>query len=220
MKNEQISDARRTGEGEQEAVAVLNQDCEYIQVTDAALDIYRRERGELIGMTADEVLADVQLDCGITVARVMNGAIVRRENEIIRGDGTTAFLASIFSRVEIDGEYHLQVEIEEVREPKPEEASNGTTLAEMTPEDSAEIARNLRINAPSGEIPLNLLMRDLIESHVELEQTKNAALTLHAAIDARLQEAERVDSNSDQCDVLREAKKIAFGLYLRTRQNN
>lgn len=220
MKEGQQEREEESGESEQEAVVVLNQNCEYVQVTDSALDIYRRERDELLDLTAEDVLVDVQIDSGVAVAQVMNGAVLRRENEIIRGDGTTAVLTSIFNRVEIDGEYHLQVTIEDVEESEPEEKQSGTTLAEMTPEDSAEIARNLRVSAPSGEIPLNLLMRDLIESYAEVEQTKKAALTLHGAIDARLQEAEQVDPDSDQCDVLRGAKKTAFSLYLRTRQTN
>lgn len=82
----------------------------------------------------------------------------------------------------------------------------------------AEIVQNLRVDAPSGEMPLNAILYDLMVAHNKIEQYRKAALTMHKAVDERLQEAESVDADSPQCDVLEETKDTAMHLYERLQE--
>ena len=58
-------------------------------------------------------------------------------------------------------------------------------------------------------------MLDLAVMHNEIEQAKQGAYHLYLALDDRLAEEEKRDGNEAACEIIREAKETAFGLFLR-----
>ena len=90
----------------------------------------------------------------------------------------------------------------------------------ITDERLQDIVQNIRVDAPDGEMSLNAIMLDLAVGHNELEQYKQGALSLHKAVDERLQEEEQLNPNSVEVDVLNEVKEAAFGLYLRIQRGD
>jgi hypothetical protein len=58
-------------------------------------------------------------------------------------------------------------------------------------------------------------MLDLVVGENEVTKYKKGALSLHQAIDERLEEEEQRNPDSEEVAVLREAREAAFSLYER-----
>jgi len=101
---------------EAEPIVVLNSDCQYVGANQKALDLHRRERDELLGLSGDDVLADSTVECGRDFQRVLDGSTIRRTNEIRRGDGTRATLENVLEHVELHGDDFVEVHIKDTIE--------------------------------------------------------------------------------------------------------
>lgn len=91
---------------------------------------------------------------------------------------------------------------------------------DISPSEVAELANNIRVEGADGEMPLSAIMLDLTVGHSELEQYKRGALSMYQAVDERLEEEEKRNPDSRECDVLEEVKKSALGLYLRLQRGD
>lgn len=78
----------------------------------------------------------------------------------------------------------------------------------------AELTESVRIEGPEGEMPIKLLMLDIVVGHKELEEYKESALAITQKLDERIQEAEAA-GNDDLVTLLEEVKRSAYGMYLR-----
>jgi hypothetical protein len=116
-----------------------------------------------------------------------------------------------------DGSGGLVIEVLETElvEESGEKRPDSSTFEDINPEELKRIVKNTRVDAPGGQMPLNAVLLDLAEGHNEVEQYKKGALGLQQALDERLIEEEKNNPDSKTCRVLEEAKKSAFGLYLR-----
>lgn len=76
-----------------------------------------------------------------------------------------------------------------------------------------EITQNTRIETPSGNLPLNVVISDMAKTLSTLEQTRKAGYTLYRSIDDRLEEEQCVENNNDTCMVLREAREMAQRIF-------
>jgi hypothetical protein len=95
-----------------------------------------------------------------------------------------------------------------------------STFDDINPTELKRIVKNTRIDAPGGTMPLNAVLLDIAEGHNEVEQYKAGALGLQQALDERLIEEENANPGSNTAEVLAEAKKSAFGLYLRIQRGD
>jgi PAS domain S-box-containing protein len=209
---------------EQENPAVLlNADGEYVGANEKALDCHRYELDELLELSSCDVLVEDQVKAGAALGKVMRGEEVEIELHIQRGDGSSYIADALGHRVEVDGEPYCEVitrDITEYENNGAEQEVDESSFDHINADELEQIVQNIRVDAPSGEMPLNAIMLDLAVGHNELEQYKEGALSLHKAVDERLQEEEQHNPDSKECDVLREVKKAAFGLYLRLQRGD
>lgn len=87
-------------------------------------------------------------------------------------------------------------------------------------EELTEMVQNIRVESSGENMSLSAVMLDLIVAHNKLERYKKGSLALHKAVDERLQEEEKQNPDSERCEVLREVKDTAFGVYLRVQQGD
>jgi len=90
--------------------------------------------------------------------------------------------------------------------------TNDTDLAD---EKVGKISKNVRVEAPSGQLSLSAIIVDLAKAHNEIEQYKVGAYSLYAALNDRLEEEMQENPNSDRVEVIRHTRDTAFGVYLR-----
>lgn len=221
MKNQKRTLREAAEDGR--AVALFNSNGDFVEVNSVGAEVHRRSKDELLGMAVLDLLSDPRPEHGQILEKALNGELETATMEIIRGDGTVALMKSEVELVEIDGEPHLRSEfevVETVEDAPSFEAPDESTFDDITAEELDELTQNIRVDAPDGEMPLNAIMLDLAVGHNEIEQYKQGALTLHKAVDERLQEEEKRNPDSKTCDVLREVKKSAFGLYLRIQRGD
>lgn len=100
------------------------------------------------------------------------------------------------------------------------EESDRLSFEDVPDDRLEEIAQNIRISSDDGEIPLNALMLDLAVGHNELEQYKKGALSTVDAVDERLKEEQERNPDSLECQILKEVKHSAFGMYLRLQRGD
>lgn len=93
------------------------------------------------------------------------------------------------------------------------------SIDEIPDDRVAEITESVRVESPSGELPLGDVMVNLALAHKDLHDTKKASLSLYQALDERKHEAE-ADGNAEVAEVLENVKKTAFGVYLRLQRGD
>jgi len=202
---------------------ILNSNGEYVGANQKGLECHGYDRDEFIGLNCNNTVGQEKIEAGIFLERIINGKYVETDLHIIRKDGSSYTAEVVGIPIEVDGEKYAKVVIHNTEEkPKNEidKQVDESTFAEINEAELEQIVQNIRVDAPSGEMPLNAIMFDLAVGHNELEKYKEGSLSLYNAIDERLQEEQEINPNSKDCDVLREVKKTAFGLYLRLQRGD
>lgn len=209
-----------------EKSVLINKHGEFHYVPDVVADELRYPKEKLEGMKTIELLANPKLQHGKDHRDAMKGQFETTENKLIRGDGSIVIKEMNAEPVEIDGETFIKCTgnvIKEVRPPTDRwegEESIDNQLAELDADEIREVAKNVRIQSPDGEISLAEVMLDLAAAHNELEQLKTSAISIHEAVDERLQEEQLHNPDSDACAVLEEVSKTARGLFLRVHRGD
>jgi hypothetical protein len=207
---------------------IINCSGYFVAVNEKAGEMFREEPDSLIGTSFSNFQQGCQVKNGRELEWVLTGEVERDVSRIERGDGSVADVDAFFENLEDGDDQYVRCTIQEIEEVEPAtdsensflEPPNESTFDDISAEELDELAQNIRVDAPDGEMPLNAIMLDLAVGHNEIEQYKQGALTLHKAVDERLKEEEKRNPDSKVCDVLREVKRSAFGLYLRIQRGD
>ena len=207
--------------------AILNSDGEIVWVNDKGIQEIRCDREDLPGTSITQLIANSNFEHGQLFERGISGEIEQLEVEVVLGDGTIGLLECNLSPIKIEGEKHVIVRFQVLKEvetvergTKADEEIDSDFFDQIDETDLEEIVKNTRVDTPDGEMSLDLIMFDVVTGHKEIEQYKKGALSLHKAIDERLQKEEQTNPGSDECQVLKEVKKAAYGLYLRIQRGD
>lgn len=82
------------------------------------------------------------------------------------------------------------------------------------------IAKQLKIDGPDGEVSLTEIMMDLMEAQNQLEKYKQGAAILHKKLEERLEEETQDGTDEDILMVLEEVSEAARGVYLRVERGD
>ena len=96
-----------------------------------------------------------------------------------------------------------------------ENGAEQSEFADIPQERLEEVADNIRIDSPEGEIPLSSLMLDIVLAHSELNQQKSGALTLYSNLTERLEEEQERNPDSEECEVIKSVQESVWKLYMR-----
>lgn len=205
-------------EGSQAVVALVDEYGEFVEVLSGVPQMWEEE--ELIGMNLADIVVDPHFEFGQKFEEMLIGNCHHCTTEIIDSDGSIIEIEYDAEPVTHDGESCVEVTIVDAVQIESAEDSDPATFDNIDNTDLEEISQNVRVDAPSGEMPLNAVMMDLAVGHNELEQYKKGALSLQKAIDERLQEEQSCNPDSKTCEVLEEVRDAAFGLYLRIQRGD
>jgi PAS domain S-box-containing protein len=201
------------------AQTVTNSNGDFIRVNDRAEEIYGYSKDELLDMNFADLIADPKRCDEKSYAKALVGEKNSDSTKVKRADGTVGIVDYQTTPVEIDGETCLRATFDSIDMIENEESAsktvNSNSFEDISKEQLERITSNIRVDAPDGEMELNKIVLDLLVGHNEIEQYKKGALSLHKAVDERLQEEEKRNPDSDEVEVLRHVKRSAFGLYLR-----
>jgi PAS domain S-box-containing protein len=214
---------------ENNPVSITDLSGNFIAVNDKAVDFHRYSRDALLGMNVTDVLLKDGIAVGKRMQQVMNGELSSEQVEIQRGDGSTVLADIEVEHLEENGVNHFRNTVTVVQERLPpakdrdaaDELSDTSALDGIPSEKIRTTAEGIHIKGPSGELSLNEAIADIAVGHNEVENYKQGALAIRKGISDRL-EKERVKNqpNETYCKVLQEAKKSAFGLYLRVQRGD
>lgn len=212
---------------ENQPCSVVDEDGTVVWTNREAAKVRRTTVGGLVGTETERLVPEVSIKDGKRFERILRGETFEFERELLRDDGSTFYADIRAEPIEIDGEVHCLSTYEKTREGRPptetsaeEEPPDPTTIDDIPEKELQEITQNIRVDAPSGKMPLNAIMLDLAAGHNELEQYKQGSLSLYKTIDERLQEEEQKGSDSNTIKVLEAVKRSAFGLYLRLKRGD
>lgn len=82
-----------------------------------------------------------------------------------------------------------------------------------------DLATNVTLESPQGELTLEDVMLQLIVGHKELEDYKRSAMVLYQTLDERQHVAES-NGDTDLVTMLDRMKKSAYGLHLRVERGD
>lgn len=215
------------GECEGELAIYINADGEICGVDDGVAQLFGFETEEFVGMSICSLFDKGSLEAGKNLQQMLDGNVDEHKSIVRTQEGRRVAVEMDVDVLVSDGEKLVEVtptNIEE-QEPAPDNESVTTDPTDLPMDDindtkMKQIVQNIRVDAPNGEMTLNAIMLDLAVGHNELEEYKHGALTLHQAVDERLEEEEMRNPNSDEVAVLNEVKKSAFGLYQRIQQGD
>lgn len=210
-------------EESEKAAILINSDYLFVGVNELKLKETGYNREEIIGQHCNNTIVSGGVKAGAGLQRVLDGEEMEGEIELRRKDGSTYISHQRAVPVEVDGETFAKavtVDVEETSGGSASKDVDAATFDGISTEQLEEIVKNVRIDAPSGEMPLNAVLLDLAVGHNELEKYKQGALSIHQAIDERLIEEKKNNPDSPEVEVLREAKRSAFGLYLRVQRGD
>jgi PAS domain S-box-containing protein len=212
---------------ENKPCSVINENGTIVWANRVAEEELRTTTENLLGAKVGQFVPEMKIDDGKKLARVLSGETLKFEREMLREDGSTFFAEIRAEPIETDGNVHCLSSYEKTAEWKPPRESSSkmehpdpTDIDDIPEEEIQEIAQNIRIDAPSGDMPLNMIILDLLTGHNELEQYKNGSLALYKSIDQRLQEEKQKNSDEKVIKVLKAVKRSAFGLHLRLKRGD
>lgn len=221
----------RTSELQREdvGVTVCNARGEFVEVNETSAEMYGYTVDELESMSVYDLTTKIKEE-GKEFASLFSGGERSHQCEIKTGGGLKATIKSRSWPIKCGGENCLLSIIDEIEyhdesvvEKSEDDASKSVDEDDfdtLSSDRLKEVVKTVRVDAPSGEMPLNAILLDLAESHNELEQYKKGALGLTQALDEALIEAEKLNPDSDEVKVLQAAKDSAFGLYLRLQRGD
>jgi len=206
---------------EEQGVTIIGDDGVIINVNEASADHHRRSQDELRGMNLSEIVNADKIEQGRCFEQILNGDLDEVESEVSCGDGSIAHFTSTAEIVECDGERAVKFFIEEVVEVEPaRDIPEKFSIDNLSDRELQEISQNIRIDYGGSKMSLNKALLDITAGHSKIEQYKKGALNLHQSIDERLEEEEKRNPQSRECEVLREMSDAAFDLYLRIRNGD
>lgn len=210
----------------EEPICVLNSDCNHVGANKKVTDLYQMERSELLGTNSKELAVEVTMKAGQNFQKVLNGETMTVNYKLYRGDGKVIELITQLEPLELYGDKYVQAThkdwelIENTENIPGVESPPSDDFDDLDPEELQEMAHNIRVSSPEGEINLDALMLDIARSHNELEQSKQGALEMVHAIDNRLKEERERNPESEEVKILEEIRHSAFGLYLRVQRGD
>lgn len=214
-----MSSVEETQNGQSDAAtAVMKETGELVSVSEAACEIYGYDKSDLLEMQARKVMANPCPEKGMEFQKFLYGDLSEIDVEILQEDGTILDVRFHLEKVTKDDEVYAKAELEvleEVQSAEKETTESERTLEEFSDSRIQEIAANIRVDTVDGEMPLNELVFDIVRSHNEVEQAKIGALTLQKRLDERLEEEEKRNPDSAECEVLKEARELAHSLHQR-----
>lgn len=229
MESKQINTSKLEQDGS--VMTVINRKGKFIDVTEEAADLFRYDQDELIGSCSFDLKCDNSPENIKQFSTLFDGSVNEWTSRINLGDGAKADVSFIGQKVLCEdcdkcedsdclvSEVTDFTLVEESDESGSKEVE-ASAFDDIGPEELNQIVKNMRVDAPGGTMPLSAIMLDLAVGHNELEQYKEGALSLHEAVDQRLKEEQTKNPDSKECDVLREVKDTAFGLYLRLQRGD
>jgi PAS domain S-box-containing protein len=196
----------------EEAVSIVNSDGIFVDVNEALCSLLRYSPDRLIGTDVSDYIASDKMGAGRRFEKALKGEWNSSVNSVRLGNGDVVQMRTEYEDFEEGGEIFLRTTNELVNS---SEDSGGYELEDIEPERLNEITGNLRVETPSGTMTVEEVMLDLTVGENEVTKYKKGALSLHQAIDERLEEEEQRNPNSEEVAVLREASEAAFSLYKR-----
>lgn len=224
MESKQVSLSKLEQDGS--VMTVVNRKGKFTDVTEEAADLFRYDQDEIIGSCSFDLLCENNPENIKEFSTLLDGSVNEWESKVELGDGDKANVSFIGQKKERKDDSDVLVsEVKDftVVEQHDESGSKeveASAFDDTGPEELNQIVKNIRVDAPSGAMPLSAIMLDLAVGHNELEQYKEGALSLHEAVDQRLMEEQEKNPNSKEVDVLKEVKETAFGLYLRLQRGD
>lgn len=209
MKKERASASKRTG------TCKVNENGNFIAVDEECAEIFCYSQSELTEMNILDVIHNPDPETGRRFEKVLNGDIEAMESEIITGDDSVLQIKSEFSTAKTNSERSVSAEIEVISEVSNGQNVDPSVFEGINDETAVEITKNIRVDGPEEKITVHDIMLDLIVGHNKVEKYKQGAYTLYSVLDQRLKEEEKRNPDSVECEVLREVKDSALGLYLR-----
>lgn len=197
-------------------VVVWDGDGELVNINQSGEELFGRSKEELVGLSYCDLMPHSCEETGRKFQKAIYGEI-KSGSFIVKDSKDAKFnIETSIELVEDRDETMLVCTYESV-EPvdDDDEADGGTRFEDISDSRVKEISQNIRVDCPSGEIPLEKMMLDIIVGHQELNQYKKGALTFYSCLSERLEEEKEINPDSDECVVLEEIKDSAFGLYLR-----
>jgi len=208
-------------EKKEKPISVVDKSGAFVAVNEKSAELHGYSKGEMVGMHLTDFMVNPTLEQGMLLQKAIESEGVEAGGKIATNDGKIKEIAVVADGIEHPDrngqcvKIEIDVLSERDQEPKATEGEISNSLDHIPDWEIAEISNNIRIDAPSGEMTLGAIMLDLAVMHNEVEQTKQGAYNLYVALDDRLAEEERRDGNDVVCDIIREAKETAFGLFLR-----
>lgn len=208
-----------------EPATIVSENLRYSSVNEELLELHQREREELVGTKLDEHIVDCGLVTGKKIDECLKGDCCggcETTCQISRNDGTILKLTGKLIQIETDSTQKVLIRLVDSEPVKTsgKKQPDSSTFDHIVPEELKRIVKNTRISIGQEEMSLNAALLDIAAGHNDLEQYKHGSLGLHKALDERLKEEEKHNPDSKTGDVLREAKKSAFGLYLRVQRGD
>jgi len=210
-------------------VTVCNAQGEFVEVNETSAEMYGYTVDELESMSIYDLTTKTGEE-GKKFASLFSGGEKNHQCEIKTGGGLTATISARCRMIKcgenncllsiIDEIEYYNESAVEISEDNASKSVDEDDFDKLSSDRLKEVVKTVRVDAPSGEMPLNAILLDLAESHNELEQYKKGALGLTQALDEALIEAKEHNPESDEVQVLQAAKESAFGLYLRLQRGD
>jgi PAS domain S-box-containing protein len=207
---------------EENPVEIIDSDANRVVVNEEMCELFGYSERELMTKDVWETCLE-DAEVGRNFQRVLDGETIEGEVEIKTADDDLLLVTTLLEPMEISGQSYIKSTVQNVEETDKAAISktpDASVFDDISPTELEEITQNIRVDAPDGTMNLGAIMLDLAAGHNEIEQYKKGALSLHQAIDERLEEEKKRNPDSKECEVLREVKRSAFGLYLRVQRGD
>lgn len=222
-------------EQERVGVTVVCREGIFVAMNEKCADLYGYDRDELIGTQYFDLLPISEDERIWSLGRLFDGKKHKGTFMIERGDGSLAEVTASSVKIKDVDTDDLSVDCEDSDLLKTEiidfdiiEKNRDSVTKEVTAEafedisaeELRQIGQNTRVSGPDGTLPLNSIMLDTMVGHNEIEQYKKGAISLHEAIEQRLEEERQRNPGSDTEKVLQEISESVRGLYLRIQRGD
>jgi PAS domain-containing protein len=183
---------------------------------------------DFIGSDPRNMLTNETVEIGRKVELARQGEPQTCEVMVVSGNGELYEVEAVLTPETVDGKECVSInyqEMELVEEAKevtetPDAAPDPMAFENIPDERVTEISQAVRVEGPDGTSTLAQIMLDLTRGHNDLEQYKRGSLAVYEALDSRLAEEEKRNPDSAECEIIREVKRTAFGLYLRVQRGD
>jgi PAS domain S-box-containing protein len=200
-------------EPEEPGVTIVNSDGVIVDVNSSVCSLLRTSEDRLIGRHISDFIESEKVKAGQKFQLALYGEQDFSINTVQLGDGEIVQMKTEYEPFQEEGERFVKANNTIVS--TPEENESQVSIDDIEPCRISEITENLRVDTSGGTMTLDEIMLDLTVGEDEVTKYKKGALSLHQAIDERLEEEEKRNPNSEEVAVLREVGEAAFSLYER-----